>query len=93
MWLLHKNFKNWQLSKKLNHVKLGPFRIKEKISNLTYKLDLPTKMKIYSVQYIAILKPAHRNIKPLLYEMETYRGQKENKWDVQKIVNHKEINN
>ena len=74
MWLLHKNFKSWQLSKKLNHIKLRPFIIKKRISDLTYKLDLPAKMKIYSVQHIAILKPAHRNIKPSVYKMETYKG-------------------
>ena len=56
-----------------------------------YKLDLPAKMKIYSVQHIAILKPAHRDIEPLVYKMETYKGQKEDKWDVQKIINYKEI--
>jgi len=47
-----------------------------------YKLDLPAKMKIYSVQYITILKPAHGNIEPPLYKMETYKSQKEDKWDV-----------
>jgi len=74
VWLLHKNFKNWWLSKKLDYVKLGPFRILAKILNLTYKLDLPAKMKIYPVQYIAMLEPAHRNIKPPVYKIETYRG-------------------
>ena len=27
VWLLHKNFKSWRLSKKLDHVRLGPFKI------------------------------------------------------------------
>jgi len=56
--------------------------IKEKILNLIYKLDLSTKIKIYPVQHIAMLEPAYRNIKPLLYKIETYRGQEEDKWDV-----------
>jgi len=55
-----------------------------------YKLDLPAKIKIYPVQYIAMLEPAHENIKPPVYKMETYRGQEEDEWDVQKVVNHKE---
>jgi len=75
----------------LNYVKLRPFIIKEKILNLIYKLDLPAKIKIYLVQHIAMLKPAHRSVKPPLYEMETYRGQKEDKWDIKKVVNHKKI--
>jgi len=36
-------------------------------------------MKIYPVQHIAILEPAHRNIEPPVYKMETYRGQEEDK--------------
>ena len=75
----------------MDYAKLGPFRIIAKISNLIYKLDLPAKMKIYPVQHIAMLEPAHRNIKPPVYKTETYRGQEEDKWDVQKIVNHKEV--
>jgi len=50
-------------------------------------------MKIYSVQHIAILEPAQRNIEPLVYKMETYRGQEEDKWDIQKVVNYKEVDN
>jgi len=75
----------------LDYIKLRPFIIKKKILNFTYKLDLPAKMKIYPVQYIAMLEPAHRNVEPLIYKMEMYRGQEENKWDVQKVINYKEI--
>ena len=74
MWLLYKNFKNWWLSKKLNYIKLGPFRILVKVLNLIYKLDLLAKIKIYSVQHIAILKPAHRDVEPLLYKIKTYKS-------------------
>jgi len=40
-----------------------------------------------------MLKPAHRNIKPPVYEIETYKSQEEDKWDVQKVVNHKKVDN
>ena len=76
---------------KLDYIKLGPFTVKKKISNLIYKLDLPAKIKIYLVQHIIMLKPAHGNVEPPLYEMEMYRGQEENKWEVQKVVNHKKV--
>jgi len=79
VWLLHKNFKSWQLSKKLNYIKLGPFKILAKILNLTYKLDLPAKMKIYPVQHIAMLKPAHGDIEPPMYKIKTYKGQEKDK--------------
>src|SRR6266568_6841762 len=73
MWLLHKNFKSRQPSKKLNHVKLRLFKIAIKILKITYKLDLLAKMKIYLVQHIVMLKPAKGDIKPLLYEMDIYK--------------------
>ena len=47
-----------------------------------YKLDLPAKIKIYPVQYIMMLKLAKGDIKPLLYKMDIYRDQEENKWDI-----------
>jgi len=58
----------------LNYIKLKPFKVLAKVLDLTYKLDLPAKIKIYSVQHIAILELAQRNIKPPVYKMETYRG-------------------
>src|SRR6266700_1932140 len=49
VWLLYKNFKSRRPSKKLNHIKLGLFKIVAKISEVIYKLDLPVKIKIYLV--------------------------------------------
>ena len=39
-------------------------------------------MRIYLVQYIVILKPVYGEYKSLIYKKETYRGQKEDKWDI-----------
>jgi len=36
-------------------------------------------MKIYLVQYIIILKPVYKDLKPLVYKINTYKGQKKNK--------------
>ena len=49
---------------------------------VNYKLDLLAKIKIYLVQYIAILKPVYREYKPLIYKIDTYRGRKKDKWEV-----------
>ena len=46
---LYKNFKSRRLSKKLDYVKLGLFKIVAKILEVMYRLDLPAKMKIYLV--------------------------------------------
>jgi len=49
VWLLHKNFKLRRLSKKLNYIKIGLFKIAEKILEVIYRLNLLAKMKIYLV--------------------------------------------
>jgi len=49
VWLLYKNFKLRQLSKKLDYIKIGLFKIVEKISEVIYRLNLLVKMKIYPV--------------------------------------------
>jgi len=79
VWLLYKNFKLRWLSKKLDYIKIRPFRIAAKISEVMYRLDLPTKMKIYLVQYIAILEPVYRDLILLVYKEDTYKSQEEDK--------------
>jgi len=74
VWLLYKNFKLKQPSKKLDYIKIGLFKIAEKISEVMYRLDLLVKMKIYLVQHIAMLELAHRDLAILVYKEDTYRG-------------------
>ena len=68
VYLLIKNFESKQLSKKLNYVKMGLFKIISKVTEVLYRLDLLPKIKIYLVYYIAILESAHKNYKPLVYK-------------------------
>jgi len=56
-----------------------------------YKLNLLARMKIYPIQYVIMLKPVYRNIKLLVYEVDMYRGQKEDKWQVLKIISYKDV--
>jgi len=49
VWLLYRNFKSRRLSKKLDYIKIGLFKIVVKILEVIYRLDLPAKMKIYLV--------------------------------------------
>ena len=49
-------------------------------------------MKIYPIQHIAILELVYRNIKLLVYKADIYRGQKEDKQEVLKIISYKNIN-
>jgi len=58
-----------------------------------YKLNLLAKIKIYPIQHIAMLEPAYRNVKLLVYKADTYKGQEEDKWQVLKIISYKDIDN
>jgi len=49
VWLLHKNFKLRWLSKKLDYVKIGLFKIIVKILEVIYRFNLLVKIKIYLV--------------------------------------------
>ena len=72
--LLYKNFKSRYLSKKLDYIKLGLYKIKDKLLEVIYRLDLLVKIKIYPVQYIVMLELVTGEIEPLIYKMEIYRG-------------------
>ena len=68
MYLLTKIFKSKWLSKKLNYIKIGLFKIINKAIEVIYRLDLLLKIKIYLVYYIAMLKPVYKNYKLLVYK-------------------------
>jgi len=74
VWLLYKNFKLRQLSKKLDYIKIGLFKIVKKISEVIYRLNILVKIKIYPVQHIIILEPAYRDLVLLVYKEDIYRG-------------------
>ena len=63
-----------------------------KILEVIYRLNLPVKIKIYPIQHIVMLKPVYRNIKLLVYKLDMYKGQEEDKQEVLKIVSYKNIN-
>ena len=47
---------------------MGLFKIISKVTEVSYRLDLPLKIKIHLIYYIAILKLVYRNHKPLAYK-------------------------
>jgi len=58
----------------LDYIKIGLFKIVEKISEVMYRLDLLAKMKIYPIQHIVMLELVHRDLALLVYKEDTYRG-------------------
>ena len=47
---------------------MGLFKIINKVIEVTYRLNLLLKIKIHLVYYIAMLEPAYRNHKLLIYK-------------------------
>jgi hypothetical protein len=61
VWLDARNLKVKVPSKKLAPRRYGPFTIKEKISPVAYRINLPNHMKIHNVFHIDLLTPFHQS--------------------------------
>jgi hypothetical protein len=57
VWLESKNLATPYLSKKIALKREGPFKIKEILSPVTYRLDLPERWKIHNVFHASLLTP------------------------------------
>jgi hypothetical protein len=55
------NLKNLDKTPKLSSKYIGPFKIKNKISDVVYELELPTDMNIHSTFHISKLKKYNVN--------------------------------
>ena len=70
---------------------MGLFKIISKVMEVLYRLDLLLKIKIYLVYYIAILELVYGNYKLLIYKQDMYKGYKEDKYLVKKILQHNKV--
>ena len=76
IYLLRKNIKTKRPSDKLDHIKLGPFKIQKKLGLIIFKLELLLHMRIYPVFHISLLEPATGNAKqgPIHIDKETQKS-------------------
>ena len=70
---------------------MGLFKIINKVTEVLYRLNLLLKIKIHLVYYIAILELVHGNYKPLVYKQDMYKGCKEDKQLVKKILQYNKV--
>jgi hypothetical protein len=63
VYLLYRNIKIKQPSIKLDHQKLGPFKIEEQLGPVGYKLKLPKSIKIHPNFHVLLLEKAPDNAK------------------------------
>ena len=84
IYLLTKNFKKKDKSKKLRLVKVEAFFIKKVKGPRNYELNLPKDARIHLVFNISLLKPIDPNTS--IQEIFYYEKQKEKKFEVEKIL-------
>jgi hypothetical protein len=92
VYLIQRNIQTKQPSTKLNHKKLGLFKIKRIIRLVNYKLVLPKTMNIHPVFYISLLKLILLGV--LLVPITEIELVNPNiKYKVEEILDHKQIRN
>jgi hypothetical protein len=86
VYILRKNIKTTRPSNKLDHTKIGPYKIKRKLGPVTFEMELPAGMNIHPVFHKSLLEKAPPNAKPgpVLIHEET----QEPLYDVERILDH-----
>jgi hypothetical protein len=92
IYLIQRNIQIKQLNTKLDHKKLGLFRIKKITGLINYKLVLPKIMNIHPVFHISFLELVLLGILPApITEIELINPNK--KYKIEKILDYKRVKN
>ena len=82
VYLLTKNIRGKQLSKKLDYMKVRPFLVKQQKGLVNYKLALLGDTRVYLVFYILLLEPTNAQT-PL---QETFYFEDKEEYKVKRIL-------
>jgi hypothetical protein len=85
IYFLRKNIKTTRPSNKLDYKKFGPFKVKQNIKDISYKLYLLFTIKIYSIFHISLLELANPDT-PIRPVPEIYPNLQEEVYTVKKIL-------
>jgi hypothetical protein len=92
IYLIQRNIQTKQPSIKLDHKKLGLFKIKRVIGPVNYELVLPKTMNIHLVFHISLLELVLPGVLPApIIEIELVNPNIEYK--VEEILDHKQVRN
>jgi hypothetical protein len=90
VYLLRRNINTKRPSNKLDHKKLGPFKIVEVVKLVNYHLELPKTMNIHPIFHISLLEPVPPETPNTLYtEIEPVNPNA--KYEVEEILDQKYI--
>ena len=90
IWLSSRHIKTTHPYWKLNHKRLGRFKVLYRVGSHAYLLKLPATMKIHPVFHISLLEPC--NSDPLPGQVQAKNPppiivDKNNKWEIKEILN------
>jgi hypothetical protein len=92
VYLIRRNIQTKQPNTKLDHKKLGPFKIKRITGPVNYKLVLPKTINIHPVFHISLLEPVLPGVLPTpVTEIELVNPNAEYK--IEEILDHKQVRN
>jgi hypothetical protein len=83
VYLLRKNIQTKRLSDKLDHKKLGLFKIKDKVLDVNYWLNLLKTIKIHPIFHISLLELALKGVKTGKVKLNVYKEE----YKAEKILN------
>ena len=89
IYLRRKNIKTQRPSNKLDHTKLGPFKIARVLGPVTFKLDLPRIMRIRPVFHKSLLEMAPPGTVPP-GPVTLSENTQEPEYEVEDILNHRQ---
>jgi hypothetical protein len=92
IYLIQRNIQTKQPNIKLDHKKLGLFKIKKVIGLVNYKLVLPKTINIYLVFYISFLELVLLGVL-LVPVIEIKLINFNTKYKIEEILNHKQVRN
>ena len=88
MYLYTKNLKiNKEKNKKLDHVKVEPFFIKNIKRSMNYELNFLVDVKMWSMFHVSLLKSTHS--KTFIQITFQYQKQKDQEYEVERILRQK----
>jgi hypothetical protein len=92
VYLIQRNIQIKQLNTKLDHKKLGLFKIKRIIRPVNYKLILPKTINIHPVFHISLLEPILLGVL-LVPATEIELVNPNIKYKIKEILDHKQVRN
>lgn len=95
VWLLRKHITTKRPSQKLDHRRLGPYKVIRSIKGRAYELELPASMRIFPVFHVSLLEPVTNSTSPGPREAQPPKVEIDgsDEWEVEEVIASKKSRN